>query len=362
MPNGGIQPQTVVRGETVHLIYYQGDPKAGDIFYTRSTDGGATFGPALRVNSQPGSAIAMGTIRGGHLAVGKKGRVFVAWNGSAKALPCNEAAPAEMRQKGAVPMLFARLNDAGDAFEDQRNLMTKTFGLDGGGSVAADEEGRVYVAWHANDKTGQDESARRVFLAISDDEGANFSPEKPVWQEPTGACGCCQLRLMAENGGQIALLYRSATELVNRDTYLVISWDGGQNFVGQKLHDWRIGFCPMSSYALARKGAAILAAWETDGQVYFSPVSENGKPGAMIAAPDTGPNRKHPYLSVNSDGQTLMVWTEGTGWNRGGQLRWQVFDAKNRPIAGENGQGKGISVWSFAAAFARSDGGFTIIY
>ena len=35
-------------------------------------------------------------------------------------------------------MLFARLDDDGTAFETQRNLMTYTQGLDGGGSVAAD--------------------------------------------------------------------------------------------------------------------------------------------------------------------------------------------------------------------------------
>src|SRR4051812_21294759 len=69
-PNGGIQPQAVVdaRG-MLHLIYYKGDPAGGDLFYVHREHGKDRFSEPLRVNSQPGSAIAMGTIRGGQLAV-----------------------------------------------------------------------------------------------------------------------------------------------------------------------------------------------------------------------------------------------------------------------------------------------------
>ena len=42
--------------------------------------------------------------------------------------------------------------DEDGQFEPQRNLMQETFALDGGGSVAADAEGNVYVAWHGSAK------------------------------------------------------------------------------------------------------------------------------------------------------------------------------------------------------------------
>ena len=72
-PNGGIQPQTVLKDGTLHLVYYAGESDKGDLFYVRSTDYGKSFSPALRVNSTPGSAIAVGNIRGAHLAVGRNG-------------------------------------------------------------------------------------------------------------------------------------------------------------------------------------------------------------------------------------------------------------------------------------------------
>src|SRR5262249_17764329 len=68
-PNGGIQPEAAIDSRGVlHPLYFPGEPAGGDLFYVRSTDFGATFSPAVRVNSQPGSAIATGTIRGGQLA------------------------------------------------------------------------------------------------------------------------------------------------------------------------------------------------------------------------------------------------------------------------------------------------------
>src|SRR5262245_43348695 len=64
VPDRGIQPQLAVDAKgIVHLIYFRGEPMHGDVFYVRSEDG-ARFSRLLRVNSQPGSVIATGTIRG----------------------------------------------------------------------------------------------------------------------------------------------------------------------------------------------------------------------------------------------------------------------------------------------------------
>ena len=49
----------------------------------------------------------------------------------------------EMGRPGA-PMLYSRLNNSRTGFEPQRNLMARTFGLDGGGTIAADSAGDVY--------------------------------------------------------------------------------------------------------------------------------------------------------------------------------------------------------------------------
>src|SRR5262249_8446914 len=115
-PNGGLQPQAVMdAGGALHLVYFAGEPNAGDIFYVHRERGKEDFSSPIRVNSQPGSAVAIGTIRGAHIAIGGNGCVHVSWNGSNKAMPRGP--------ENSAPMLYARMNDTRTAFDAQRNLM-----------------------------------------------------------------------------------------------------------------------------------------------------------------------------------------------------------------------------------------------
>lgn len=353
-PDGGIQPQTVVDHDRVlHLIYFKGDPEAGDILYVRKEAGSNHFSEPIRVNSQPGSAIAIGSVRGAQIAVGKGSRVHVAWMGSRMAQPRGP--------DGAAPMLYARLNDAGTAFEPQRNVAQFAGGLDGGSSVAADNFGNVYVTWHGRgDMPG--EANRRVWLAHSNDEGKTFSRETAANSEPTGACGCCGMRAFADHKGTLYILYRAATENIRRDMVLLISTDRGRTFQGRRVHNWQLNACPMSTASIGEGGGRLLAAWETAGQVYYATVDPSAlKISSPIAAPGNGGDRKHPAVAENARHETILAWEEGTGWKRGGWLAWQVFDAAGRPTD-KKGRTEGVPIWGLTAAFADPSAGFTIVY
>jgi hypothetical protein len=351
-PNGGLQPQAVAdAGGALHLVYFAGDPSAGDVFYVRRERGKKDFSSPIRVNSQPGSAIATGTIRGAHIAVGRNGRVHVSWNGS------NQASP--RGPENSAPMLYARMNDAKSAFEAQRNLMRVSHALDGGGSVAADKEGAVYVAWHgAGEQKGEEH--RRVWLARSADDGKTFAQETPAFADETGACGCCGMRAFVGQRGALYLLYRSATSMTERGMFLLTSKDKGKSFRGTRLDNWSLTACPMSSVTAAANGdKQTLAAWENDGQVYFGAIdSPSQKPAA---APVPTGKRKHPAIATNARGETILAWTEGTGWKKGGSLAWQVFDKNGEPM-GEMGAAQGVPVWGLATVVAEADGKFMVIY
>ncbi len=348
-PDGGIQPQAVTDAAGgVHLIYFKGDPVAGDIYYVRRMAGGA-FSAPLRVNSQPGSAIAIGTIRGAQIAVGRTGRVFVAWNGSGRALP---------KGPGGTPMLFARLQESGRAFEAQRNLITWAGGLDGGGTLAADQDGRVYVAWHANPKA-DGEDHRAVYLARSTDDGRTFARERRINPDETGVCGCCALRAFVDRSGAVSLLYRMAKNVVQRDMVLLTSSDHGESFVSRPLDPWKLGYCPMSSSSIAQGRQQPLLAWETERQVLWG--RQTTSTIGRVAAPGPGGARQHPVILQGAGGLILLAWTEGTGWERGGGLAWQVYDAAGRP-QGNPGRAPGVPVWSLLAATADGANGFTLYY
>jgi len=362
VPHQGIQPEVVVDATgTVHLLYFAGEPRAGDLYYVRSTDYRTTFSTPVRVNSQQGSAIATGTVRGGQLAIGRGGRVHVVWNGSDEAKPRGLVNPAS--GKAEAPFLYTRSNANGTAFESQRDLARRSYGVDGGGSIAADATGAVFAAWHALPLGGANgEEHRVVWIARSTDDGATFLDETPAWKEPTGACGCCGLRLFAGPSNALFLLYRSATAMTHRDLYVLESIDRGQTFRGSEVQPWEIGACPMTSMSIASNSNEVFGAWETAGQVYFGAIdTKEARVPTPIAAPGDSGTRKHPRLAVNANGSVLFVWTEGTAWSRGGSLAWQTFDRTGRPIA-SRGSRPGIPAWSFATPIARPDGSFVILY
>jgi len=342
VPNQGIQPQIVEKDGVVHLLYYTGDTSKGDLFYVQSKDYGATFSKPIPVNHIPGSAIAAGNIRGAQLAVGRNGRVHVAWNGTTVPFP-------------KTPMYYTRLNDAGTAFEPERNVINKAYGLDGGGTLAADDQGDVYVFWHAPMPGTKGEENRRVWVAKSTDDGKTFEPEHMAFDKPIGACGCCGMKAYADASG-LYVLFRSADKVVNRDIWLLTSTDNGKTFKGSDVSHWNIGACVMSSESLVPTGQGMLAAWETEKQVYMGRVTANGM-DKIEAAPGAPKNRKYPVLAVNTKGDTLFAWTEGTAWKKGGSVEWETLPSATK------GKAEGeMPPFSLIAAFARPNGDFVIVY
>lgn len=357
-PHGGIQPQAAIgRDGTIHLIYFRGDPYQGDLEYVTLGPKTTEFSRPIRVNSEPGTAIAAGTIRGGQIALGKHDRVHIAWNGSNRAQTKNQG-------HDGVPMLYTRLKDDHAAFEPERDLMTQTSALDGGGTVAADGAGNVCVVWHGRAPGAvEGEQGRRLWIARSHDDGKTFSAEAPALTTKTGACACCGTRALADRRGALYLMYRAATGGVERDMYLLTSKGGTAPFQGKSLAPWKVNICPMSSESLADAGPFVLAAWETRGEVAFVRIDpRDGSTSSPVSPPGPAREQKHPAVAGNEKGETLLAWTEGTGWQKGGSLAWQLFGPDGQPTAEKGRIRNGVPVWGLPTAVARSDGTFVIIH
>jgi hypothetical protein len=288
--------------------------------------------------------VAAGTIRGAQLAVGKDGTVHVLWNGSQTATP---------KQGEGSPLLFARKLPGAKEFEPERNLMTKTYALDGGGSLAAGPEDRVYVAWHAS-RVAQPgkEADRAAFLAVSADGGKTFAAEREVSPPKSGACACCGLRLGVDEQGAVDLIFRAAFTALDRDILWLRSKDRGKSFTVVQRDAWKIGQCPMSTAWMRDEWAA----WEANGQVKFT-----RRDGVKTFSPAGEVKRKHPVAVSATDGSTLLLWTEGTGWNKGGSVAWQII-GKDGQAAGPIQKRAGLPVWGLATAWASPQNGWIVLY
>jgi hypothetical protein len=350
-PGQGLQPRLFVDDKgMLHALWYAGDAKSGDVFHaTRQSD--KTWTKAVRVNSEPGSAVAAGTIRGAQVSLGRAGMIHVVWNGSNAKLP-----------KGShMPLCYTRSTDGGRTFEPQR-VVSGDWPMDGGGAVASDVKGNVHLFWHAGKAMGKGtEIARRIFIRSSENDGKEFAEERVISPEGLGVCACCAMQALATRDGHgVYVLFRSAyDEGKSRNIISLVSHDSGKTFTHAITDKWTIPACPMSSMALVESTRGVIGAWERAGQVYFGVFDGPANAPAKVISPQgKGEARKHPVLAVNEAGDILMAWTEGTGWQKGGSLAWQIFNKDLKPVEDKEARGNvsGVPVWSFGGVAAMPEG------
>ena len=173
-PHGGIQPQAIIdaRG-TLHLLYYKGKPREGDLYYVSRTKGERSFSAPLKVNNIAGSACCIGSIFRARMAIDRDGFVHVLWNGSFGFVKKQWEKKGKQRTPEEFTYLFyARLADDRKLFWQQVNLNRNTYGLDGNGSITVDRNGVIRVFWHAKIKGRPD---RMAFMVQSTNRGKSFS-------------------------------------------------------------------------------------------------------------------------------------------------------------------------------------------
>lgn len=352
IPDGGIQPKVVTdhTGAT-HLVYYRGDPSSGNLFHARrSTDGG--WETLHQINSVADSAVSMGTIRGAQAAIDSDGIIHVVWNGSQTGSAKDSQHP---------PMWYARSLAGGNGFSPQQPI-SGDWPVDGGGAVAVDSKDAIFVFWHSAEEI-ENEQDRRVYMRTSRDRGKTFSEPRAISPSGSGVCSCCSMQASADSDDSLYVVYRTADGKGHRDIALLVSRDEGNSFDDTILDEWVVATCPMSSMAILETPNAMLVGWETDGQVRIGTIRKGTVSCEKIVSPRGSRAMKHPTFAKSDDNKVLMAWTEGTGWNKGGAIAWQIVDQSLTPIADVERIPSGVSTWSFVDAFySPTAGRFYIVH
>jgi len=356
-PHGGIQPQAIVdAGGTLHLLYYKGQPREGDLFYVTRSKGQKGFSSPLKVNNIEGSACCIGSIFRARMAIGRDGIVHVLWNGSFGFVRKKWEKKGKERSPEEFTYLFyTRLADDGKSFKKQVNLNRNTYGLDGNGSISVDPNGVINVFWHANIK---DRTDRMAFMVQSTNKGKSFSKETPVTRRPLGVCECCTMEAFTSSTGRTYVAYRTA-EKTGRDVVIFSPTTQDGRFNEVHRHPWKVFICPASTFAFAEDNRRVYAAWETKSHVYVKDMLSEA-PARKVSS--SSKNGKYPSLAINAKGDRLTTWSTETGWGKGGYIQFQVTNRDGVLTAKSDRPKHFPAAYSFSSACALSTGDFVVFY
>ena len=271
-PAGASIPQVVIDDAgTLHLVYYTGSMTSGDLWHVTRAADATDWSPPQRVNSDPHSVSGLGPIDGGQLAIGPDGLLHVTWF-----------------HKDPTRFHYARSDHTG-AFGPQHTLSMKDEGgVETAPTVTVDGDGNVYVFWHADPV---EDAQRRVYMAVSRENGALFDLPRAVSPAAEGACGCCGLRTVTDDAGVLYVSYRGAGENIHRGMRLLTSTDQGRTFTDYLVQPWELNACPIAT--------TTLSAWPTQCHLPARPNSAartppwrrtNGATSCSPGAMDPGGN------------------------------------------------------------------------
>lgn len=181
-------PIIVAKGGVLHVSSGGGD---GYVYYTKSTDGGATFDEKVMIPENPASG-------GPSLAVDNNSNVFITWVDRITVTEKNRSYVSEnlyvatSKDKGNT-FVIKKIDTRGDTPQSP--------------SIAADAGGNVYLSWQVSQGTGT-----ATFFTMSDTTGDTFLPPIRVssGMYPTIAVNNAQDALIAWTADYKVYLSKSA--------------------------------------------------------------------------------------------------------------------------------------------------------
>ena len=360
LPYGGIRPQAAIdRAGVIHII--QANSKIrGDLMYVKHAPDQKQFSKPINVLRE-----ASGMAAGFNMTVGTDGRVHVFTRPnprySKKELGA-QAYDAMFKSKARFfvlrYMLHSRLNDDGSAFEEETNIIGRTIGFEGVGAIVADQNSaNVYAFWPGQTEPGP-EMGRDMYMALSKDEGKNWSVPRKLDINIEGNCRCCPIQATMDSKGNMYIVYRNSVKTSaaswDKNTFLLVSKDAGKSWNKTLVQKWENCGCPGAPYSMASGADGVYLGFSTRGTSSFAKV---GKRLKINPAPSSGKSSTRPVVAANKNGDVLFCWVEVQ------DVTWQVFDRNGKALANVAGRLNGVAAkWSNAAVVATASGDFLLYY
>ena len=265
---------------SINIVWLDNTPGNYDIFFSRSSDGGATFSTPENLSNDPGDS------ENPQIVVDSSGNINVVWQDNTP---------------GNWQILFTRSSDGGATFSTPKNISNDPRGA-GNPYMAVDSGGNINVAWVSSPTV----LPNIISFSRSSDGGATFSPPIALSTSPSGGP-----QVAVDSAGNINVAWKDGYTEV--DVAFSRSSDGGATFTAPQVISYVMEVDPELHMALDSLGN-IYVVWSTQpyGNVYLSHSSNGGATFSYTAITNnnTDPNGpRGPQIAIDSSGNINVVWT-----------------------------------------------------
>ncbi|MFC1594113.1 hypothetical protein ACFL38_02175 [Candidatus Omnitrophota bacterium] len=321
-------PSIAVDNSNIYVVWGDGRNGNSDIYFSKSIDGGFTFEPNVRVDDTGSATSNQGSAS---IVVDASGTIYVVWND---------------KRNENYDIYFSKSIDNGLTFEP--NVRVDDTGSDTSHqmypSLAADASGNIFVAWQDMRNGNWD-----IYFAKSTNGGISFLSDVRV--DDTGSAVGYQLdpSLAADASGNIFVAWEDNRN-GNYDIFFSKSINGGVSFLSDvRVDDTGSAVSHQTNPSLAADvDDNVYVTWydQRNGgfNIYFAKsLDADDTFGANIRVNDifsSGTNQ--PSLGIDTDGNVYISWDDGRNWDIG---NWDIYFCKgikavpsDPPVADSGGE------------------------
>jgi hypothetical protein len=319
-------PQGKQAGKHQHVAGDRAPSPMRNAFLAWSTDGGKTWSPRKRVNSEVEAV--QGEENGPKVAFDAHNRAYVVWS-----------IPGGKGDKTRANIRFA-MEDGKGGFTPARTLNEVK---DAGRFpiIEATPDGDFLIAWI--DRRIDNPKPRQLYLLKMGADGKTLTKN---YRAGEGLCECCKLGFaFADAGKTVYIVDREVDANKIRNHVLRKSTDGGLTFsapVEISNDGWQVPSCPHSGPSIGRDSRGWLhVVWFTLGRsekeagIYYSVSKDDGKsfaPSRLVHA-NTAPEILYANLTVGLGNTVYLAWSNLDKTSRA-QIFMRTISADGRTWSG----------------------------